>query len=203
MDSSVRKLLFPSNDHYHRVSPSNLEMTGLQQQPSHTGRGKMSGFGWSVGDIVLAGKFIAKVVKALKETGGARGDYQQSIEFLLGLENTLQNLVTVGSVLPPDAAARIALQQTEHIANVLIPLLKDVKKFESSIGESASQGPGRKIGSKLKWSLHQAKKVEKLEDKIAVPLATINTNLGVQIVYVNVRLIGGTLYLLTFEPEGT
>src|ERR1700733_11817688 len=98
----------------------------------------MSGFGWSAGDVVLAGKLIAKITKALKETGGARDDYQESIQFLSGLETTLKNLEAAGSVLPQTAAAQETIQQTEKIVNALAPLLRDCRRFESSLGAGTS-----------------------------------------------------------------
>ena len=148
----------------------------------------MSGFGWSAGDVVLAAKFIAKVVKALKETGGAGDEYQQAIEFLSGLEQTLQNLVSAGSLLPQSTATLEILKQTKRIVDVLGPLHGQLEKSEATLGTAASGAPAARLKSKLKWAFHQSKKVEKLEDAIAVPLATINANIGLQILYAVPRM---------------
>jgi hypothetical protein len=141
----------------------------------------MSGFGWSAGDVVLAGKLIAKITKALKETGGARDDYQESIQFLSGLETTLKNLVAAGSVLPQTAAAQETIQQTEKIVNALAPLLRDCRRFESSLGAGTSRSGASQTASRLRWSFRQARAVANLEERISVPLATVNANIGMQI----------------------
>jgi hypothetical protein len=138
----------------------------------------MSGFGWSAGDVVLAAKFIAKVVQALKETGGARDEYQRAIEFLSGLEQTLLNLAAAGRVLPQNAATREILLQTNRILDVLGPIYGQLKESEPSLGAAASGDVAAKLRSKLKWAFQQSKKVERLEDTISVPLATINANIG-------------------------
>ena len=144
----------------------------------------MSGFGWSAGDVVLAAKFIAKVVKALKKTGGAGDEYQQAIEFLSGLEQTLQNLASAGNLLPQNAATLEILTQTKRIVDLLGPLHGQLKKAEATLGTAASGDPATRLKSKLKWAFQQSKQVEKLEDAIAVPLATINANIGLQILCV-------------------
>ena len=141
----------------------------------------MSGFGWSIGDVVLAGKLIAKITKALKETGGARDDYQESVQFLSGLETTLRNLAAAGSVLPQTTAARETIQQTEKIISALAPLLRDCRSFESSLGASTSQSRASQTAPRLRWSFRQARAVANLEEKISVPLATVNANIGMQI----------------------
>jgi hypothetical protein len=141
----------------------------------------MSGFGWSAGDVVLAAKFIAKVVQALKETGGARDEYRRAIEFLSGLEQTLQNLASAGRVLPRNAATQEILLQTKRIVDVLGPLHGQLKESEPSLGTAASGDAAARLKSKLKWTFQQSKKVERLEDTISVPLATINANIGMQI----------------------
>jgi len=55
----------------------------------------MAAFGWSVGDLVLAIRFVVKTGQALKDTGGASDDYQESVDFLHGVEATLENLEVV------------------------------------------------------------------------------------------------------------
>jgi hypothetical protein len=144
----------------------------------------MSGFGWSVGDLVLACQFIAKFTKALKDTGGAGDDYRQEIEFLSGLEETLQNLASANRVLPQSPATQQILQQTQRIINVLGPLLSNLRRSEVSLGASSTSGRAAKLKFKLKWTFQQSKQVElleQLEDTISVPLATINANIGMQI----------------------
>ena len=63
----------------------------------------MSGFKQSARDIMQAAKFIAKVVQALKKTGGARDKYRQIIEFLSGLKQILQNLAFISRILPQNS----------------------------------------------------------------------------------------------------
>ena len=144
----------------------------------------MSGFGWSISDIVLAAEFISKVVEALKEPGGAADDYRQAVEFLSSLEQTLHNIASAGSVLPQNAATQEILLQTKRIIDLLKPLYNNLKKSEDSLGVSASKSKkdtAKRLKSKLKWTFRQSNKVKQLQDAISVPLATINTSVGVEI----------------------
>ena len=145
----------------------------------------MSGFGWSTGDIVLAGKLIARVSKSLKESGGARDDYQQSIQFLSTLETTLTNIAAAGNVVPQTAAAAETVRQTETIVAALAPLLKDARQFETSLGAGSSRSRLSQTSARLKWSFRQAPAVTALQEKVSVPLASVNATISMQILYVN------------------
>ena len=52
----------------------------------------MASFGWSAGDLALAIKIIYEVGNALKDTGGASSDYQETVAFLQFLATTLDRL---------------------------------------------------------------------------------------------------------------
>lgn len=90
-------------------------------------------------------------------------DYRQALDFLPGLEQTLKNLALAGKALPKTAATKEMLMQVQGIIDVSRPLYADLRK------------------SKLKWTSEQSKKVEQLGDAVAVPLATINANIGMEI----------------------
>lgn len=59
-------------------------------------------FGWSASDLTDAIVIVARVYKVLKDTVGASLRYQQSLEFLKGLESTLQALEDYTRVNPGD-----------------------------------------------------------------------------------------------------
>jgi hypothetical protein len=136
------------------------------------------------GEIVLATRFISKVLKSLKETAEAKDEYRKAIEFLSSLEQTLQNLTLAGKVLPDNPASQEIVAQTKRIVDVLKPLYHDLTQSESSLGPSASSNATTRLKSKLKWTFQQSKKMEEFEDTVSLPLATINANIGMQIMYV-------------------
>ena len=140
----------------------------------------MAGFGWSTGDIVLAAKFVVKVGTALRESGGASEDYQQSAQFLFSLEQTLTSLVFLESVLPQDASADMIISQARMVAEILNSFVTSINKFEASLGRYHRKGFRHGMVRKLQWTIFVSGKVKELQSKIALPIATINTNLGLQ-----------------------
>lgn len=52
----------------------------------------MMAFGWSVGDIVMAIKLVAKVSKAFKDGSGTVAEHEKCVAFLDNLKITLDAL---------------------------------------------------------------------------------------------------------------
>ena len=52
-------------------------------------------FGWSAGDIAECIKLLIKIGNALRETSGSTAEYQSAVDFLKGVETTVQGVETI------------------------------------------------------------------------------------------------------------
>jgi hypothetical protein len=141
----------------------------------------MAAFGWSVGDIVASIQLVAKIVVALKETGGAKSEYQESIEFLFGLEVTLQNLQTIAPVLLTRSQESILQVEIEKIAKPISIFFGKVKKLDTALGLDSKKGSWRAAPRKVQWAMQVLKEVKVLRDRISVPIASLNILLQSQV----------------------
>jgi hypothetical protein len=141
----------------------------------------MAAFGWSVGDIVASIQLVAKIVVALKETGGAKSEYQESIEFLFGLEVTLQNLQTIAPVLLTRSQESILQVEIEKIAKPISIFFEKVKKLDTALGLDSKKGSWRAAPRKVQWAMQVLKEVKVLRDRISVPIASLNILLQSQV----------------------
>jgi hypothetical protein len=144
----------------------------------------MAAFGWSVGDLVASFQLVVKIAGALKETGGAKSDYQESIEFLLGLETTLQNLHSIAPILVNPSQENAAQLEVQKIVKPLYLFLAKVDKFDGALGSESKRGPWRTAPRKLQWAMFVSKEVKKLRDRISVPMFSLNILLQSQTLYV-------------------
>lgn len=138
-------------------------------------------FGWSVGDIVASITLLVKIGGALKETGGASSDYQESIEFLFGLEITLQNLQRIAPVLLPSSQQSILQLEIEKIAKPIAVFFHRVQKLDKSLGKESEKALWKAAPRKIQWALQVSKEVKALRDSISVPIASLNIILQSQI----------------------
>jgi hypothetical protein len=141
----------------------------------------MAGFGWSVGDLALGIKFVVKIGRALKETGGASSDYQESVEFLHDLELTLSNLKQLVPQSPRGAPAEVITTQAKRIQSSLTVFMKSIEGFEESLGAGRKIGLHHGVIHKMEWAAFVSKKAKDLQHNITLPMSTINSNLSIQV----------------------
>jgi hypothetical protein len=141
----------------------------------------MATFSWSVGDIVASIQLVAKIAVALKETGGAKSEYQESIEFLFGLEITLQNLQTIAPVLLNQTQKSILQVEIEKIAKPISVFFERVKKLDTALGSDSKKGSWRTAPRKVQWAMQVSKDVKVLRDRISVPIVSLNILLQSQV----------------------
>jgi hypothetical protein len=139
----------------------------------------MSGFGWSVSDLALGIKFVVKIGQALKETGGASEDYQESVEFLRCLELTLRNLERLAPLLPGATSAEAIFAQAKRIQLSIDACRERVEKFENSLGPNRKKGIWHGFTCKVEWVVFVAQKAKDLQRDVTLPMSTINTNLAI------------------------
>lgn len=148
----------------------------------------MAAFGWSAGDIVASVQLVTKIAGALKETNGAKSDYRESVDFLFGLEITLQNLRTIAPVIATPSQQDIIQFEAEKIAKPLSDFFAKVQKFDAALGLQSKRGAWRTARRKIQWAMDVSKEVQTLRDRISVPISSLNILLQSQTLYVTLLI---------------
>ena len=143
-------------------------------------------FGFSVGDFVAAIGVIAKVSKALKDSGGASDEYQHVLRDLQQLELIFSQLLPAApGAADGSTTANPAIQTHVKISlQVLQAFLTRISKFEESLGSGAPRGPFHGGRRKAQWALHYSKEVDKLRKEIGTQVNSLNTLLGTENLFV-------------------
>jgi hypothetical protein len=145
----------------------------------------MAAFGWSAGDLVQAITIIYKVGKALKDTGGASDEYQETIAFLRGLAVTLDMLRTFHDILadPDDLTSNRA--QIDLVREPVQRFASKIEaRFELKLGAQAAKGVQGAISGgrrKAQWAFWVSAEAKALQEKISIPLCTIQIRVGLQV----------------------
>jgi hypothetical protein len=131
-------------------------------------------FGWSVrlGDIAECVKLLIKIGNALKDSDGSAAEYQKAVDFLKGVETTVQE---VGNILQnhPDLTFRTALE--EHATNLMTAVTHFKKKtegYETSLGANTTASETKKTLKKIKLALFGD--IEKLKNSVSHPQSVVN-----------------------------
>jgi hypothetical protein len=145
----------------------------------------MAAFGWSAGDIAQAINIVYKVGAALRDTGGASSDYQETIQFLEGLAATLEKLQKFDEgVWSPEDFATIK-SQVDLVRTPISDFTRNIRqKYEHSLGSKSATGlKGAFLGGpkKARWALFATKEAKALREKVVIPLFNIQLSHGMQI----------------------
>jgi hypothetical protein len=142
-------------------------------------------FGWSAGDIDAALKLLHQIGSALRDSGGASSDFQDTLLFLQTLSRTLEHLnVLQATPLDSDVVDNLR-EQYNHIRVPLTAFLDDVGgRFGPSLSVQNERNKILAAPRKIQWELSTSKKVKRLQDRVAVPMASVGLMLGHQILYV-------------------
>lgn len=144
----------------------------------------MAALGWSVSDLTESIKLICKVCKALRDTGGASSDYQQTVAFLQGLATTLDSVRTFNDIFASPEDAVFIRAQVDLVREPVEEFTRRIEAmFKQRLGTQAMKGMrGVVFGGhrKAQWALRFAKKAKNLSERIAAPLNAIQIALSVQ-----------------------
>ena len=132
-------------------------------------------FGWSVGDIAAAVSLVYNLIEALDTCDGAAGDYRKAVAFLHDLKQTLEPLHAFTAWNTYPNYGKQIEEQAAQIKEPIESFLKDVLKFEPSLGAKAKEGHHRHVLRKLQWHLVISKKVLALRKKIDAHMRVIDT----------------------------
>ena len=132
-------------------------------------------FGWSAGDIVAALTLAYNLIEALDSIKGAAHDYREAVSFLRDLKRTLYPLETFTAWHAYPKYGRDIREQVAHIKEPVGNFLKEVLKYEPTLGVKANEGHSRHVFRKLQWYMFMEKKVLGLKKKIESHMRVIDT----------------------------
>ncbi|TVY60393.1 hypothetical protein Focb16_v003639 [Fusarium oxysporum f. sp. cubense] len=135
-------------------------------------------FGFSAGDFVSAVNLIVDITKALKNTGGAAGDYLQVLADLNLLKDVLSHLQQQQTGATRQRSnnpfAEHARKQADLTLSTLANFLDLISKFDASLGPQRSSAWYRGVGRKAQWALVYSKHVDDLRSRIGTQIQTLN-----------------------------
>jgi hypothetical protein len=124
-------------------------------------------FGFSPSDIVLFLKFTSVVLGALKESGGARREYQDAIQSCEALQKILKELGELRSASNDLIITSDYQDYTSHFSEVISLFKTHLDSYSSSLGQ-APHGwrPFRHGHKKVQWALSAAADLEQFRKRI-------------------------------------
>ena len=131
-------------------------------------------FGFGVGDFIAVLKLIARVAKALKESGGAASEYQDVVQELECLQTLLTHLGTVR--FQDVASKKPAVRLTILISACQRPLegfLERIARFYDSLDATSQRGLFHKAPRKAQWGAFMGEEIPKLRAIVAAKVMQI------------------------------
>lgn len=134
-------------------------------------------FGWSAGDLALAVKLLYQVGVALKESGGASSDFQDTLTFLQTLSLTLQHVSALQN-LQRSGDLEITENLRAHCTLIREPvgnfLAKIHTKYERQLGKDSKWYKLQPAWKKLRWALSISEKAKQLQGRITTSMTAIS-----------------------------
>lgn len=131
-------------------------------------------FGFSIGDFIAVGTLIADIAKSLRETGGAKSEYQELVRELESLQQALHHLdkLHTNSSKPQDLVSikYAALSCRRPLEQFLFK----IRKYNKSLGVWNKDGLLRSTADRLKWTYGQKDEIKKLQGYLNVHFGTIS-----------------------------
>ncbi|PVI05512.1 hypothetical protein DM02DRAFT_83346 [Periconia macrospinosa] len=131
-------------------------------------------FGFSAGDIAIAIKLTVQIANAMRDTGGAASDYEQSFDYWKDLLVVYQRL----NGLHAQCTDPELLQEIRALAaEAEKPVHRYIKglqtEFGAALNDHSISAKSLRSFKKAKWALHASKKEEKFSKLMSAQLQTI------------------------------
>ncbi|KAJ5726319.1 uncharacterized protein N7483_007676 [Penicillium malachiteum] len=138
-------------------------------------------FGVSVGDFLTVGQLTVNIVASLKESGGAKTEYQDLIRELESFHYALQHL----DKLQSKAGSSSSLDSIKYAAlscrRPLEQFLGKIQRYNQSLDVWAKNDWAKNDTNaikgtldKVRWAFGQKDEIQKLQSYMSVHIATIN-----------------------------
>ena len=127
-------------------------------------------FGFSAGDFVALGGLVIKVTKALKDHGGAAGEYQHVVFELQKFKSILDQV----EQLEPEVGTSntdsrtILCELVGRSQTILQSFLTSIDKFQTSLGEQSVKHKQQFTSDwrKAQWALFMSREIGRLRGEL-------------------------------------
>ena len=124
----------------------------------------MPSFGYSVGDCIASLDLLVRIIKSLRETGGASSEFQQlqtDLEFLGEVLARLNIADLISTKASAEQTAK-ALKFVQSSQAIISALLDKLSKFKNALAVGATSGKLPSALRKAQWALMYSEDVAKL-----------------------------------------
>lgn len=154
--------------------------------------------GWSVGDIIACGQLAYKLIQALKDSGGAKTDYQALINDLSSIHRTLLEVTQMHHASQLSTATVNAILFEAHsLIKIMDDFLATIEAYHSALSELSARSSTnryRDLMKKLRWSFSETGAIEALRNRLASHSQSIITLIAVATLYIY-HILGHSLLL--------
>ncbi|KAJ6032237.1 hypothetical protein N7540_002969 [Penicillium herquei] len=133
-------------------------------------------FGFSVGDFLAVGQLTVNIVASLRESGGAKTEYQDLIRELESLHYALQHLDKLQSKTGSSSSLDSIKYAALSCRRPLEEFLGKIQRYNRSLDVWAKNETNAIKGTldKVRWAFGQKDEIQKLQSYMNVHVATIN-----------------------------
>ncbi|GFG17846.1 putative Invasion-inducing protein TIAM1/CDC24 [Aspergillus udagawae] len=135
-------------------------------------------FGWSAGDVAGAIKLIYSIVSSLRNTSGAREQFQELETELFGLKRALER---IDSLTQPASAPR-EIQALKFVSLYCVETLQrfhdKIKPFEDSLGSHSQMTRLQAAPRMVRWQLLVKKDLPELRQYLMAHVGYLNLELS-------------------------
>lgn len=154
--------------------------------------------GWSIGDIIACSQLTYKLIQALRDSGGAKTDYQDLINDLSSIHRTLLEVEQMHHASQlTTATVNAILFEAHSLAKIMDDFLATIEAYHSALSgltARSSTNRYRDLVKKLRWSFSETDGVEALRKRLASHSQSIITLIAVATLYVH-HLVNHSLLL--------
>lgn len=135
-------------------------------------------FGWSASDIAACVRLLIKIGDALNDSDGSTAQYQSAVNFLKGVETTVQ---VVQNIIQNHPGLTFEANFKENATKLIAEVTRFKQKTESydtSLGANATTSQAKKTWKEIKLALFGH--IEELKRAITYPQSVVNDLVGLQ-----------------------
>lgn len=135
-------------------------------------------FGWSAGDVAGAVKVIHSIVKSLRNTSGAREQFQELETELFGLKRALRRIDSLAQLTSPPREIQALKFVSLYCVETLQRFHDKIKPFEDSLGSQSQMKRWRAAPSMVIWELFLKKDLPELRQYLMAHVGYLNLELS-------------------------
>lgn len=135
-------------------------------------------FGWSAGDIASTIKLIHSIVMSLRDTSGAREQFQELETELFGLEHALKQIDSLMQTDHHSPEIQVLNAVSLYCVETLQRFHKRIKPFEDSLGLQSKMTKLEAAPRMVRWQLLLRKELPELRQYLMAHVGYLNLELS-------------------------